>query len=391
MSQVSLLLALCLIGVGCSSETAPTPTTLPEPVGPGRLALLDGEGNVVVVDGEGNDPVEVAAAGEEVAYGQPIWSPDGSVVSYARASADGFAYVLSEVDAGSTTEVTLDNYPFYAFWSPDGVTVGILRNGASSVVFELIDVSEATVETVADDTPFYFSWSPSGGEVAAHAGAERLLRLGPVAPESEPRLTDAGYLAPQWLDAGLLHVVGSELVLERVDGSRSAIVDVEGVTIFVADPTGRRVAVQSLAAGSGVSVALREAASVEPNSVAVVEIASGDSVTVRATPAAGFFWSPDGERLLLLGPDETRERLDISVWSDQGIDEYGTYTPSPILVRDLFPFFPQYAQSLSFWAADSSAFAYVGEVDGEEGVWVQRLDSPSPQFVNEGNWAAWSP
>lgn len=391
MSRVSLLLTLCLIGVACSSETAPTTTTGPEPVGPGRLALLDGEGNVVVVDGEGNDRVEVAAGGEEVAYGQPIWSPGGSVVSYARASGEGFAYVISEVDTGSTVEVTLDNYPFYAFWSPDGETVGILRNGASSVVFELIDVADATVETVADDTPFYFSWSPSGGEVAAHAGAERLLRLGPVAPDSEPRRTDAGYLAPQWLDVGLLHVVGSELVLERVDGSRTAILDVEGVTIFVADPTGRRIAVQSLAAGSGVSVALREAASIQPNSVTVVEIDSGDPVTVSATPAAGFFWSPDGERLLLLSPDETRERLDIAVWSDQGTDEYGTYTPSPILVRDLFPFFPQYAQSLSFWAADSSAFAYVGEVDGEEGVWVQTLGADAPELVSGGTWAAWSP
>ena len=61
------------------------------------------------------------------------------------------------------------------------------------------------------------------------------------------------------------------------------------------------------------------------------------------------------------------------------------------MLQDTFPFFPQYAQSLSFWAPDSSAFAFAGQVEGQGGIWVQDLAEDSPTMVSDGTWVAWSP
>jgi TolB protein len=60
------------------------------------------------------------------------------------------------------------------------------------------------------------------------------------------------------------------------------------------------------------------------------------------------------------------------------------------MLQDTFPFFPQYAQSVSFWAPDSSAFAYAGAVGDEPGIWIQDLEGDAPTKVSDGTWVAWS-
>ena len=80
------------------------------------------------------------------------------------------------------------------------------------------------------------------------------------------------------------------------------------------------------------------------------------------------------------------------VWRADSEDlVYDAYLPPARMLEDTFPFFPQYAQSLRFWAPDSSAFAYAGAVGDERGIWVQELDSEDPTKVSEGVWVDWSP
>lgn len=375
----------------CTAETAPSTTTLPEPTGPGRLAVVDDEGDILVMEPDGSDPVEVAVAGEDTGLAQPIWSPDGSHISWAQLTEDGFAYVFQDLGSDSPTVVSLDQFPYYAFWSPTQDRVGTLRNGDNGVVFELITVPGGEVEVIEEDVPFYFSWSPSGDRVVAHAGPGRLLDIGIEGTNGEPAETDDGYLAPQWISDGVLHVTGAELVLELDDGTTRAVAEVDGLTTFVANRQGNLVAIQSISPGGGQSVALHQAAAATRlNAVTVIDLETGEFTTVSDSPAIGFFWSPDGEHLLVLSPNERGDSLIASVWTEGALEQYATYEPSPVQVRDVFPFFPQFAQSLSFWAADSSAFVLVGEIDGETGVWVQSLGDEEPRRVSGGSWAAWS-
>jgi len=396
--RLTSMLALALLGAACTAETAPSTTTTPPPTstitttGPGRLAVVDDDGNIVVIDADGSNRVEVAAPGAGgQTFGQPIWSPDGSSVSWAQVGPDGFAYVIQGLESESRSEVAFAQYPFYAYWSPTGETLGVLRNGETGVVFELLKVGGATTSVVDSETPYYFSWSPEGDGLVAHAGAGVLTNRDDSGIEESSGRTSAGYLAPQWLEQGILHVDEEELVLETPAGDRTEVAEVGELTTFVANRQGTKIAIQTLSSDDAVSVSLAAAATIPFNSLVIVDIATGEVFTVHDGRAVAFFWSPNGESLLVLALNDSRDSLVPRVWRGEESKEYGPYAPSPVQVRDLFPFFPQYAQSLSFWSADSMSFVLVGAIGAESGVWVQDVDETDPRLVSGGSWAAWSP
>ncbi|MGH8945725.1 MAG: hypothetical protein ACRDVL_06235 [Acidimicrobiia bacterium] len=385
---------LVAIGLVLSSCTAPSDTaTTVEETRPGRLAVIDGDGSVVVMHGDGSNRVEIAKTDTEDprVYAQPIWSPDGSLLSWAQMTSTGFAYVIQPADGGPPTEISMSAFPFYAYWSPTGEQIGLLRNGENEVVLELADVAAGRSSIVDADVPYYFSWSPTGDELIAHAGANRLVSRDADGTQTVQRSTGSGYLAPQWVADGVIHINEDQLVLTDADGGSATLARVTGLTIFVANSQGTRVALQSLAQDGAVAAALSQASTVPTNSAQVLDIATAELTQVTDRPAAGLFWSPDGNSLLVLGTDESGSSLTASVWDGETMQDYVDYVPSSVQVRDLFPFFPQYAQSLSFWSADSSAFVLVGEIEDESGVWVQTLGEPEPAMVSSGSWAAWSP
>ena len=77
------------------------------------------------------------------------------------------------------------------------------------------------------------------------------------------------------------------------------------------------------------------------------------------------------------------------------------FTPSPIFLEDVLGNFESYANSMSFWAPDSSAFCFAGKcstmtpqgyAEVQDGAWVQRLNASAPELVApDVVHAAWSP
>ena len=396
--RLTILSLVAFALASCTAETAPTTTTTPvttteaEPASAGRLVVVDRVGDVVMVDGDGGNRVDLATSGAEgLAFAQPIWSPDGRQVSWAQAGPEGFSYVVMDLATEAATEVATAEFAYYDYWSPESDRLGLLRNGETGVVLDLLDLDDESVSTVDTDSSYYFSWSPSGDGLVAHAGATRLVSRDRSGEELSSGETAAGYVAPHWLDAGVLHVDGDRLVVDASDGTRTEVAEVAGFTTFVSNRQGTRVAMQSIASDDAVSVGFGDAAAPPLNELVVVDVESGSVAAVTDTPAVAFFWSPDGESLLVMELNAGRNGLATSVWAPDGVEEYTEYSPSPVQLRDLFPFFPQYAQSLSFWSAASDAFVLVGEIDGDTGVWVQTLGSGEPELVSDGVWAAWSP
>lgn len=397
VSRVGVLILTVLTVTACTAEVTPTTTTAPPTTTttvvsePSRLAVIDEQGNVVLMDADGGDVVDVATPGEAGSlYAQPIWSADGSTISFARASEEGFAYVIAPVDAGDTTEVVLDEFPFYAYWSPDNERVGVLHNGEGGVVFEIVDVAAASSSVADTAGSFYFSWNPDGASLVSHTPPDRLTSRDRDGREEMVDTTGPGYQAPHWLAEGVLHIENGTLVVDA-DGDRTRFAEVAGPASFVANSQGTMVAVEYLSNDPAVSVALEETPAIAPNTLSVVDMESGEVSIVSQVPAVVFFWSPDGTSLLYMTVNETETALDVSVWNENASTDYGEYVPHPLQLRDVFPFFPQYALSMSYWSADSSSFALVGAVDGEPGIWVQDLDQGAPERVSGGSWAAWSP
>lgn len=397
-SRTALLLGVVLTLAACSDTTTRSTTavidsasSLPE-VDESRLVVLDGSGNVIVMGPDGSDRVIVTDdAGEELGYIQPIWSPDSDRLAFGQVTPDGFAVRVDDSDGSDPTEVPVGDLPFYMFWSPGAGSIGALHNGSNGLDLEVIDVGAGTASVVDSGSPFYFSWDPAGGRMVTHVGEDRIEVLSDDGSRVDLGDTDAGYLAPQWTSEGIFHVVDGDLVVQDVEGPITTIASVAEFTPFVANRQGTRVALQSLGDDGARSVALTQVAAVPSNRLVVVDIVTGDVEAVDSQPALAFFWSPDGESLLILTPTPDLAGLELKVWSTGGeVVEYGAITPSPIVLRDLIPFFPQYAQSMTFWAPNSLSFALPGVLDGEGGIWVFDVDSTRPRLVSSGVWVSWS-
>lgn len=401
---VSLVVVACVDAVDettttSTNETTTTSTTesttTTETAQPtGRLAVLDGGGNVTVMAPDGSDRVQLTEdGGVDAVYSQPTWSPTGSALAWGQATEDGFALGIKPLGADAADVVPMSNLPFYMFWSPSGEHIGVLHNGANGLDFEMVDVESANSSVLGTGSPFYFSWSPTGDRVVTHVGEERfaIIDLAGEATDLEP--TAGGYLAPQWTDRGVVHMADGSLVMEDESGDRSPVAQIEApITFFVANGDGTRIAAQSLGEGGAVSVALLQSDPITPNAVWVIDVEEGTVERVSAGPALAFFWSPDGDSLLMLVASEGGDRLVPMVWSeDGGSSEYAEFAPSPDLAAQLLPFFPQYAQSMTLWAPGSSAFAYPGLVGDERGIWVQAVAGGAPTLVSEGGWVSWSP
>ena len=79
-----------------------------------------------------------------------------------------------------------------------------------------------------------------------------------------------------------------------------------------------------------------------------------------------------------------------SVWTTDGLESVVEFDPEPSFINEFVPFFDQYAQSVSLWAPDGSAFAFPGTIDGESGIWVQPTDGDATR-IGDGTWVSWAP
>jgi Tol biopolymer transport system component len=161
------------------------------------------------------------------------------------------------------------------------------------------------------------------------------------------------------------------------------LVPYDGLIAFVVSPDGERIAFQVLEPGSTLPLS-------------VIDVATGETVEITGSAIASFFWSPDGERLLYLDP-ESRDGEQLwfrwGVWDGTSSFLTPRFVPSELIAVGYLQFFEQYAQSMSLWSPDSSAFAYPGmNEDGEEGIWIQSArPDRAAVLVADGDFVAWSP
>jgi len=394
-----LLTGLALLIAACAS------TDPAEAAGRGRLAVVDDAGNVAVLQPDGNDVIAVTDdATSSSVYVQPTWAPDGRHLAFSRAGTDGAEVVIHDTADATAERIETPSPAFYFSWADDGDRVAYLANdtGGAGLTMAILDV-EAT--PIRDDVgrPYYFSWGADGSMVE-HIGLDRLAVVDAAGEDEDWSLGSPGvFRAPQWIESGVLFVERgsptSRLVLGPERGDPRTIAEVGEGAAFIASPAGDRVAVQTVGAGQGDEFAVnarrvgaQEAPTLPANRLVVVDLETLEWTRVgEDRPVIAFWWSPAGDRLLVLTLEsQQRAALGWRVWSDDGLSDPIEFTPAPELARDVLPFFDQYAQSLSFWAPDGSAFAFPGSIDDESGIFVVETgEDPSPTKIADGSWVAW--
>lgn len=393
MPRVAIVLALSLFVGGCTSSDDSA-----ESAGvTGQLVVVDGSGNVAVVAPDGSETVAVTSDSDSGAtYSQPIWDPTARFVSFARQSTvDGFAMVTYEAAARSSTQTGTAANPFYAFWSPDGSRLAYLSaTQERGLALDVLDVETGATQRIDTGQPFYFSWSGDGSQLAVHVGRDRMEILG-FDGSSQALDTPGAFQAPQWTDQGIVHVVrrgdAQTLVLTQ-DENSTVLAQVVGSAIFGMNRDGTMIAIQVfLPDDRGLSVAAQPAPLLPSNRLVVLDIATGEIATVFNELTASFFWDPTGRRLLVLSLGDEPGMLLWSVWAEGETSEIVQFVPSAVFLGTYLPFFDQYAQSMTLWAPDGSAFAFPGSVNSEAGIWVQTVDGTAPTLVSDGVWVSWSP
>lgn len=368
------------------------------PTDVGRLAVLDGAGNLVTVGPDGSDAVVLAeAAVGQSAVAQPTWSPDGTRLAWVRLEAGGggssVALVTTRADGTRPTEAPTRVTPFYLSWDPTSSRIAYLGSPEpSQIELGIVDVGRGGTEATPLDSgqPFYLSWAPSGEQLLVHVGEDRLERLGLDGSLDTVDERPGAFRAPVWTSDGRRFVYASgtgirqRLLVYDVDRERGhELLRFEGAISFVVSPDGTRLAFQVVAGRDDVG----------PLSVADLRTGETERVAQGFLPA--FYWSPAGDRLLYLVPEIEQDRVWFrwGVWDGASSFTTSRFYPSLVLRRDYLPFFEQYAQSMSLWAPDGSAFAYAGsDESGTEGIWVQPArDGAEPVLVADGVFVAWSP
>jgi len=164
---------------------------------------------------------------------------------------------------------------------------------------------------------------------------------------------------------------------------------VSGRVFFTANRRGTRIALATISEQDGVAVLAQPAPLLPANRLLVLDVVTGEWDIVSSDPLGAFFWSPAGDRLLVIGAGETEGTLLWSVWDDELIS-FEPFEPWPGFVFEFLPFFDQYAQSMTLWAPDGSAFAYPAVVNGQPGIWTQDVAGGPSVRIADGTWVSWS-
>jgi TolB protein len=307
----------------------PSRTPLPSPAaGAGRIVFQANRSNdtsgIYLMDAHGSNVTELADD-PEVHELDPIWSPDGSLVSFTTMSADGSmqggTFIVSP--SGGEPELVDDNFAYGpAVWSPDGSMLALGGDGTERGI-RVYRVGDAQLEALTDDGGNAPHWSPDGTRIAYNVrGDIRTVDVGSgeILEVTADEWNDA---VARWSDGGQRLVFSSDRSTDGSGGSaRSWVIDADGG---------------------------------EPEL-----LGDGELIAFAHWP------SPDGRWLAYAAPDGSGLRLSRADGSED---------------RAVHPTVP--ADRGPSWAPDSRAFVFSRAGEEPRDIFVMRVDAAEPEAITD--------
>ncbi len=389
-----------------------------------RVAFASEDGHVIVHDLASGTDLDLsdrgrssAESGTEIVDNWPTWSPDGRRVAFVRfETAEGVvrrsAVWVVDADGRSSAEVhsSADASPIYLAWSPDGERLGVLVQLNNTLALRVVDTrSPQPAVTVAQGSPLYFAWCADSHNIIAHIGTRGVsavtmrlvlirLRAGTAAREGFAAPPAPGFRAPAWS----IHQHAATIAYARGDEAEIVLQSGPDVPVRSVARTGPAPAFAWSPDGRILAFAAR--ASPEPGphlGLAVVAADGGAPRQLTDEPLLGFFWCPDGNRLISCAGEMSGRMIhvqSVAVVTGDTID-LGWLRPT----RDfwfLLSHFDQYARSMQLVSADSARVILPaahakewenGVVPTVRQVLARSIDGGDDIMVGRGRTASWAP
>ena len=411
--------------VGSVPPAAPSPSTtawVPGP--PGRIALVTPDGSIEIVDDTTGARTQVELDGSVTL--PPAWSPDGSRIAAIVASADTTNLEVVEPPGDAkVVYASADEAPFYVHWAPDGARLGFLASDAAGSISLRTASADGSTQSdgpkgdgvIRRGQPLYFSW-PDADRLLLHVGSGQQAFTGLVGLDGKgvgAKLPGTGdfQVAAAGRDA-VAYVTGDSdpaIVVAAADGTVRARMPAFGPVAIAFDPSGTRLAAIASPepVGNSLGFPLGPLRALDP--------ATGDARTLVDDGAFAFFWSPDGTtiavlRLVSAGGASSAERSNVRLAATEpapsptGRPEVhalfvnasdGTVQSDRVVqlgeayVRNVLPYFDQYALSHPVWSPDSRAIVLpLTDATGRTMATVLDVDGADPRFVADAAYATWS-
>lgn len=379
-----------------------------------RIVVTTLDGSVVLVDPDGGNEL-VLHDGQDGLGSFPVWAPSGeriawSVIAPGTFGQTEFTVVTTNADGTNPATIATPFAAYYAAWDRSSSVLALLGNDptgtATTLAIGLADRDSVATRTDIGAPTYYFSWDRHSPGLLAHTAEG--VRL--VAPGQQPQALNVGrglYQVPMVTGEPGVIVFGQggeSLGVVRVGNLFTAdvrnVVGYRGNAWMMMHPEGHSIAIQTTGRFTEPDpendpVLPDELELLEPG-LAIVHLETGAVTTLPIEAAVAFFWSPDGEKLLLADfePLDGISFIQWRLWEDGELRAIGDkFTPSTMFGNRILPFFDQYGISSQIWAPDSTRFTYPGRgVGGGEGIWVYDIAADRAELIYEGgNLSFWSP
>ena len=333
------------------------------------LLMIDSSGRLELgnVGNGARVPIgELAGPSAKARATSVVWSPEGQWTAWSADSIapDGVHQLRIHHEAANTTEVLADALTaFYLCPSPDGRYLSHLSPGPLGLELAVSDVHSGELQIVERGQPLFWAWSPEADRLAVHV-EDRVVVAELGGGESTLVTQQAGsFSAPSWMPGGsVAMVIDGQIVCGGPDRALTTLVERAGAEQFALGPDGRRVALVDQVDGRTCLV--------------VRDLMSGAIEEVTSKRTTAFHWSPDGRRLaaLVLASDS---ELQWVVHDGSEVIELQAFRPGRTWLRNVVPFFGQYAHSHSVWSADGTQLvAPALDDDGSGCALVQGIEPP---------------
>ncbi len=266
---------------------------------------------------------------------------------------------------------------FFLYPNPDGSRVAYLgaRSGQDGYVLNSVSIDGSELVMHGTGRPFYSAWSPDGTQLLTHIGLpggtpasyvqfQSVAELVSGAPMHPPLdLTMGPFQTPAFAPDGksvalVLNREGVNAIyaVSTDGGQATRLRGLEGAAALAWSPGGNRLAFidgrYNLTGGV-------------VGKLWVTDQHDG-TIDLISERTAGFFWSPDGTKLLFLEPavisaDGANSvllyRVGVYHTFEGRVDILGSMRPASEFVRQIMPFFDQYHRAYTIWSPDSRLVA----------------------------------